>query len=220
MAHEAVGERRYTPFVTPSFDAVRTQELLASAREGSADAWSEMVRRHRVMLAVLVRDHFPRFYRHRFDTDDVLQATFASAFRGLERFTYRGEGSLRRWLVQLVTNELRSLIRHHSAHKRTPEVEKDSGTQVIDGDDPLESAEHAEELVALLQAVSELDVLDQEIVCARFFDGKTFAELARRTGLPETSVRDRFERALEQLTGPGTLPPGRTRVRRPLGRDE
>jgi RNA polymerase sigma-70 factor (ECF subfamily) len=67
-------------------------ELVARARQGSAGAITEIVRRHQAA----VRGFLRRLSGFAEDTDDLAQETFLTAFARLD--TFRGEASLRSWL--------------------------------------------------------------------------------------------------------------------------
>ena len=153
-------------------------------------------------------------FRQRFDTEDVLQSAFLSAWSEIEAFEYRGEGSFRRWLARLVTNKLRDLKDFHQAQRRgvrdeerTPESVDATGE--LRGLDALPSAEagpaeQAGDLElhgALLEAMSTLSEDEQEILCMRQFEHLAWSEIANTLGISQSAARRRWEAALVRLTG-------------------
>ena len=189
---------------------LRTQDLLDRARAGRQGAWEELFRRYRALLTFTVRTRHGDLYRRRFDTDDVLQSAFLSAWAEIEAFEYRGEGSFRRWLARLVINKLRDLEDYHAAQRRSVRGEENgsaggNGSHAFDElvsaeRDPQERAGDIELRGALLEAMSTLDEEDQEVLCMRQFEHMTWPEVAGVLGVSQSVARRRWEAALERLT--------------------
>jgi RNA polymerase sigma-70 factor, ECF subfamily len=74
------------------------RELLASAREGSEDAYQRLVEPHRSELHA----HCYRMLGSVQDAEDALQEALIRAWRGLPKF--EGRSSLRSWLYRIATN--------------------------------------------------------------------------------------------------------------------
>jgi RNA polymerase sigma-70 factor (ECF subfamily) len=77
---------------------VEQQELLASAKEGSEDAYRQLVEPHRSELHA----HCYRMLGSVQDAEDALQEALVRAWRGLPKF--EGRSSLRSWLYRIATN--------------------------------------------------------------------------------------------------------------------
>ena len=89
-------------------------ELLRRAREGSSEALEELVGLHqssvfRVALGILGSEA---------DAQDAAQEGMLRALRGLAGF--RGEASFRTWLLTIVANEARSLLRRRARRREAP----------------------------------------------------------------------------------------------------
>jgi RNA polymerase sigma-70 factor (ECF subfamily) len=91
-------------------DVVAT-DLLARARAGDSDAFSDLVEPHRRELHV----HCYRMLGSVHDADDALQETLLAAWRGLAEF--EGRSSLRTWLYRIATHRSLDLLR---SRKRSP----------------------------------------------------------------------------------------------------
>ena len=99
-------------------DERRTVELLEDLRAADEGAWSELYRRYHDELLLLVRRRLGRRLRSVLESEDVLQSVALEAFRALPGFEHRGEGSLRRFLRQLVLNKIRDRADTFGAAKR------------------------------------------------------------------------------------------------------
>lgn len=105
--------------------------LLGRARQGDENALGELVSRHhgtafRVALSIVGDET---------DAADATQEGMLKALRALESF--RGDASFRSWMVAIVANETRSLLRGMARRREAP-LEADSpitspGRDVADG---------------------------------------------------------------------------------------
>lgn len=82
-----------------------TTDLIARARGGDHNAFSDLVQGHSHELQV----HCYRILGSLQDAEDALQETFVSAWRNLGEFGQRS--SLRTWLYQIATNRCLSMLR-------------------------------------------------------------------------------------------------------------
>ncbi len=64
-----------------------TFDLIERFREGDDDAFSQLFRKYRPRLAVLVRYKLSESLRHRVELDDILQEAFLEASRDIGSFT-------------------------------------------------------------------------------------------------------------------------------------
>ena len=89
----------------PSPEALdRVEELVTSAHDGDVDALNELFQRyHQTMVEMARRKLGPRL-RLKEDPDDLAQTTFREAARDFHGYRYQGEGSLLRWLIQILQN--------------------------------------------------------------------------------------------------------------------
>jgi RNA polymerase sigma-70 factor (ECF subfamily) len=179
-----------------------TSELVRRASAGDRAAWTVLYDRYYAVLRTIARGRIPPGAEPRFDTDDVLQSTFLTAFRQIDTFESHGDHSFRRWLTEILVNKLKDKIKHHrrrSAHEDRGAA--DEARHDLPGDDPTPSEilVAAERQAEVLAALSGLPREDQQIVCMRFFDGLAWSEIARRLDLGEGVARRRGLDAIERL---------------------
>jgi RNA polymerase sigma factor (sigma-70 family) len=125
---------------------------------------------------------------------DATQAVFIALARKAAQVA-RGP-SVRGWLHRSSCYESRNLMR-----ARRHREERERAAVLIGTVTVAESApEPAPGLDAVLdEALAELGAKDREAILARFFAGKSFAEMGAEMGRTESAARMRVERALERL---------------------
>ena len=172
-------------------DGVDDRALVDAVLAGNRDAFSIVVEREssavfRVCLRILGR---PR------DAEDAAQETFVTAFRSLG--SYRGEGSLRAWLMRIAT---RIAFRKVSQRRPTAPLEEVAEPTLADaGSDPARAAITAERDAGIRGAVNGLPQRYREVVALRFFGDMTLSEIADATGRPINTVKTHLRRGLEAL---------------------
>lgn len=182
-----------------------TQHLLDRVRQGSEAAWEVVYRRYRKFLIFAIRMRVPDFAQRQFDAEDVLQSSFLSAWRDIQGFEYRGEGSFRSWLRGIVINNFRNRLR--SQERRRQNLHVDSKVWGLDevqdpgqgGDDPAEVVADAEDQLAFLEKLRDLPPEDQEILGMRIFEGLAWTDIGEILGCDRITARKRCGEAVKRL---------------------
>ncbi len=146
------------------------------------------------------------------DALDVVQDAFIRAFGSLADF--RGQARFRTWLLRIVANRARDLLRSRRVRKAVS-LDADDETQMpqIAGDDPppgktLEQQELAERIRAAVQQLPEA----QRVVFALYASGQmTYGQIAETLGIPVGTVMSRLYHARRRLAEllADLAPPGR-----------
>ncbi len=147
--------------------------------------------------------------QRRVDAQDLVQETYLVAKQKFASHTPSSGFPFRIWLLKTAQQQLIHAYRQHiGAAKRSLEREhywSDCSSDAIanaligHGSTPSQHL-HIEELKAKLhQALSELSETDQEILLMRHFEGRSYAEIAELLELEESTLRQRFGRALLRL---------------------
>src|SRR5688572_4557552 len=85
--------------------------LVQAAANGDEAAAAALYRRYRPYLAILATPRIPREVQGRFDTEDVLQSVFLSAFAALKNYRYVDEHRFKAWLREITVRKLADRIR-------------------------------------------------------------------------------------------------------------
>jgi len=182
-------------------------ELVRRCREGSEAAYAALVRQHRPRLYALAY----RLLLDREAAEDVVQETFLSAFRQIERFEPRP--SVAAWLNTIV---LRTASRAASRQRARPKASLDApaghavDADAWDGDalaladpDPTADPQAAVEAAYLRRAggaaIAALPFKYRAAVVLRHVMGFDYAEAARALDIPLNTFKSHLLRGTKQL---------------------
>ena len=172
-------------------ERVDDRALVDAVLSGDRQAFGILVERetravYRACLRILGRPH---------DAEDVTQESFVAAYRALR--TYRGEGSLRAWLLRIAT---RQSFRRLTQRRATVELAEIPEPRLADASsEPTKVVVELESRRAVRSAVAALPDPYREVVALRFFADLSLAEVAEATGRPLNTVKTHLRRGLERL---------------------
>jgi RNA polymerase sigma-70 factor, ECF subfamily len=172
-------------------EGVEDRALIEAVLAGERDLFGALVERetptvYRACLRILGQRH---------DAEDVTQESFMAAFRAMR--SYRGEGSLRAWLLRIATR-----LAFRRLAQRRPVDPLDAAVHDRPADPRLEPARAliaTEQRNAVRDAVASLPDPYREVVALRFFGELSLAEVADTTGRPLNTVKTHLRRGLERL---------------------
>lgn len=189
------------------------KDLVDRAHEGDADALNDLFARyHQTMVEFARRKLGPRL-RIKEDPVDLAQTTFREATRDFGRYEYQGQGSLLRWLVQILQNKIRDKAEFYSAGKRDLSKERamDGGASK-DGEEPTpmdfvsgdlsvtKVVQRDENFELLRESLEELSPDHRKAISLVFFEGLQLREAGKRMGgKSEDAVRMMLRRAEAKL---------------------
>jgi len=164
----------------------RDENLIARCLEHDEEAWRTLVERYASYVhTIAVR----AFGFNEEDAREVLQESMVKVFEGLPG--YRGEGTFRAWLRQVVLNVCAAHLRRVRPGEALSDRMADRGQE--------EMLEQTERAHILALALRELDEPCQQIVALFFFQGKSYKEIADALAIPEGTVASRLARCLMKL---------------------
>ena len=188
----------------PSSQLLPTADVVRAAQAGDPAAWADIHARYSDLMHFIVHGRIPEHLRGRFDTDDVVQSGFVQAIEQIGAYRERGDASFRAWLRRLMLNKLTSKVRFHSAERRdgdreaTPRVE-DLAEPADLTSSPTRAIAFAETIARAVVALSKLSSKDQEVMRLRVVERMSWAEIAERLSIGETTARRRFLESFERL---------------------
>jgi len=170
-------------------------DLVREAQDGSADAFTELLRRSRPRLMYAARS----ILKTREEAEDAVQAASWKAFERLE--TFRGESSFNTWLTSIVVNQARMRRREL---RRAQFLFLDDGPESLaprlaDGAPTAEEAYAGEELVQVLhREIRRLPAQLRQVMLLHV-QNLSMMESAERLGVSLSAAKARLFRARLQL---------------------
>lgn len=121
--------------------------------------------------------------------EDAFQITLFKAWE--KRFTYRGESSLKTWVMQIAANSCKNMLR--SAYLRG--IKRTLPEEALFSVPAKDESERRE----VRRAVLKLPVKYREVILLYYFQGMKTAEIAAALKLKEPTVSTRLKRARDAL---------------------
>lgn len=167
-----------------------TEDLIHRARAGDRACLDLLWRQHRRYVAAVL-------FAHRAgpgdDLEDLLQEVAVVLVRKLGEL--RDPGAFRGWLRTIALNVLRTRRRRPAA----PVISIDGVARAEVIDPEIERVERREEQSVVLRALSRLPDDQREALVLKSVEGVSQREIARRLGVPETTIESRLARARRRL---------------------
>lgn len=148
----------------------------------------------------IIRDHSSAMFRVAVSVvhdhalaEDVVQESVVKAWQALD--TFRGEASIRTWLLRITHNTAISALRKRRDDVTAPSELPERPGQISVEESALLQADRDE----IWDALSRLDPVGRAIVVLREVDRMSYEEIAEVLDLPTATVRTRLFRARQQL---------------------
>ena len=195
-------------------EPLKTEELLAQAKDGDDTAVNQLLDRHRNSLRQLVRMRLDQKIQRRIDVSDVVQDVLVEANRRLTRYLADPIMPFHLWLRQIAKDRIIDAHRRHRVSARrsvdreqamvAPQGHDQSSLQLLGmlGDQKLTPAAVAlqQEMARKVeQAITLLDEKDCEIIVMRHYEHLTNQEIAQALELTEPAASMRYLRAVRRL---------------------
>lgn len=123
-------------------------------------------------------------------SNDVLQDAFVKVFTSICGFDYRGEGSLKAWVMRIVTNEALTYLRRNSRLTFTDDVPDEP-----DEEPEVEKVPPAE----LNRMIARLPTGYRTVLNLYVFEEKSHKEISQMLGIGESSSASQYLRAKRML---------------------
>lgn len=183
------------------YETLDDDALVDEVRRGNQEAFRHITQRHGQLLFRIARG----VVGDDVEAEDVVQEAFVSAYRKLA--TFRGEASLRSWLVSILLNEARNRLRRRHQMVGLEQVDPSAldpywASQSRYGagtGDPVSLAARAEIRRLLAEAIDRLPDAFRVVYRLRELEECSVEETARRLGLKPQTVKTRLHRARRLL---------------------
>ena len=162
-------------------------DLLRRAQQGDEAAYHEMVDRYGAELYRLAYS----LVGNSADAEDVVQETFAGAFRHARRF--EGRAAVRTWLVRIL---VRQAARQRHSRARGPSVSLNALDATDGGEAKRVDHDARMDIAALLE---KLPAIHRDAIVLRELEGMTYDEMADALDVPRGTVESRLFRARQTL---------------------
>lgn len=163
------------------------KQLLDDILSGSRDAMHRLYDRYiGYVMAVGLR-----YVPDRDEVRDVVQDSFVKIFSSISRFEYRGEGSLKGWMLRIVANEAISYAKAKTKFVFTDEVP----------DEPEADSPEVERVPpdVLTRLIGTLPDGYRLVLNMYVFEQKSHKEIAAELGIKESTSASQYLRAKKLL---------------------
>jgi RNA polymerase sigma-70 factor, ECF subfamily len=195
-----------TPAVT------KTIYLVSRAQKGDQQALDGLLRRYLPVVEFIVSMRMGKKLQEFADQGDVVQEVLIDVLQGIERFSFRTDGSFKNWLSRCVECAIVDQARKANALRRGQgKVRRfgDCRTSLFRktffahrGPTPSQVIRGKEMEERLEKALLELPRHYREVIILRNFCGLPYEEIAREMRFAEeTTARKAHSRALSKLKG-------------------
>ncbi len=136
------------------------------------------------------------------DAEDITSIVFFKALNAFKRFRWQGLAPSA-WLYRIASNEVVTFFRRHRHREQSLDDGYELVTNAADPQAEMERQENAQMASPFFRQVSlslqNLKPLDQTLLSLRFFENKSYAQIAEIVGKREGAVTMRTRRALEKM---------------------
>jgi len=177
----------------PGTEAAADHALVARLREGDRAAVDEAYRAHHAAIRGFAR----RLVGDPHAAEDIVHEAFVALPKAIRRF--RGEGSLRAFLIGVAANHSRRHVRSAMRRRRATErlaAHEEMRPPVSDASHELATKQMASKLWA---ALDELPIDQRVVFVLCEAEQRTSVEVAAIVGAPEGTVRTRLFHAKRKL---------------------
>lgn len=163
--------------------------LVFRAQQADSAAWDEIFDRYydQIFTFALCKAG------ERSAAEDIASEVFVEAWRGIQRFKYRGT-PLISWLYKITHNLVADYHKKNSRVRAQPLSEERAALST-----QLDEAEQVVLWQSVSAAMKRLTLDQQQVLVGRFVEGLTLAETAARLGKSENSIKALEFRALRSV---------------------
>ncbi|WP_286266006.1 RNA polymerase sigma factor [Thalassotalea atypica] len=169
------------------------ETLVKQALKGKKSAWISLVKRYESN----VYNYTYRMVSNPDDAMDLMQDVFVAVFRNLS--TFRGDSPFKGWLFRIAHYRCIEFYR-----RKRPTQSLDDSPETIDETEhncPEFTLSAGQQTGEIQQAMSKLSFNQRIVVELKFFQQRTFEDIAYQLGISTNTVKSRLYSALDKLKG-------------------
>jgi RNA polymerase sigma-70 factor (ECF subfamily) len=159
------------------------------AQDGDRQAYESLL----IEITAIVRSFVRRRIAHADQVEDIVQETLLAIHRG--RHTYDPKRPFQPWMYAIARHRLFDFV-NRQRRRSTHEIAGEVGWQAASAAVAIDSGSS---LQFLQRALALLSSKQREIIQMLKLDGRSVAEIARETGLSESSVKVTAHRGYKHL---------------------
>ena len=163
--------------------------LVERTRDGDRSAFSELVRRHQV---VVYRSCY-RILGDREDAKDASQEAFIRAYRRLD--TFKGHSAFKTWILRIAMN----VSLNERSRPEFPRTDIALAQSISDSEAPEAELLKSEAAAQIRKALQLVQPNHRAAVVLRDLEGLTYQETAESLGIPEGTAKSWVHRGRERL---------------------
>lgn len=167
--------------------------LMQRVAAGDEDAVAELYDRFGALVFKVARQLLPT----RGDAEDAVQEIFVRLWRTADRYDPR-RAKLVTWVMLIGRRHLIDRLRRAAVRPNIAQIEGDA-TSSAPGDAPDREPLHAERNAMLLDRLTQLPKLQQEVIERAYLHGFTLREVSDQLGAPLGTVKSALSRGLARL---------------------
>lgn len=168
------------------------ETLVTKAQGGDREAFDELCRRFRSRLEHQIEARMGADVLKKLEAEDILQETLTCAFESLERFRYRDEESVYRWLAGIAEHVIWNISQKKSWNEL--QLVRDMPDA---GPSPSKHVRRRERFERLEKALRNLSADHRKVLILARLEGRRVKEIA--------SIMERSPNAVKKLLGRATL---------------
>ncbi len=181
-----------------NLDAMTDYELVSLYENGNDSAFDAILRRHQDYVYSYVL-----FLVHQRDiADDIFQETFMRAIVAIRNHNYKTTGKFSAWLIRIAHNLIIDNLRDSQSNQML--ATQDFSQDILNSTRYSETSHEGQLLLeqdreTLHRLLSYLPEPQADVVILRFFEDKSFKEIAEMTGVSINTALGRMRYALINL---------------------
>ena len=184
------------------YESMSDDQLVHRYASGTNEAFDTLLLRYDAYVHTTIR-----YWVNDEDlVEDIFQDTFIKVMLTIRQGRYTAEGKFRSWLGRIVHNLVMDHFRRQRTHGQELSIEGASSEellQTIQLPSPEAIAEerliHSEYVGELSYGMSQLSAEQREVVRLRYWEEKSFKEIAEATGVSINTALGRMRYALQHL---------------------